>query len=829
MSETETEITPVHRWHFFRAGGVDQVSLRDQDDVRALDTLDQKLWVALAMPAHNVGIEPETLALIDINNDGRIRVRDVLDAIKWADATFKSLDIALKGADEVELSGLKDDKVIAAAKRMLKDLGKPDATSISVIDANEVSKAFANTVLNGDGIVIPASADDDVDLTRTIEDIIVCAGEMIDRSGKPGADQAKADLFFAAVDERIAWIRRGTDDVLLPIGSDTAAASDAVRAVFEKLDDYFTRCRVAAFDPRGAAALGPSDAELTALATRSLTAIDEDLAKLPIGRVDPSGRLSLDAINPAWAARMATFQSAAITPLIGPRTVLTAADLAAIADKLAVYEAWRVSEPKTMVDALDPAWLLRLSNTKARAKLKTLIAADFELAAEYEQIASVSKAVRLNRDLGKLLRNFVNFSDFYSKQKAVFQAGTLYLDARAMRLCVPVADVAKHAALAVSADAFLLYCELSREDPPGTKTVRSIAAALTNGDGDNVFVGRNGIFYDNEGKDWDATITKVIGNPISIREAFWTPYKKLVKIVEDNITKRAAAADATGAEKLAQSGGALNVAEKPAVAPPSKKIDLGTVAAIGVAIGGIGTLFGALFATMFGLGPWIPLGFMGLILLISGPSMLLAWLKLRRRNLGPILDANGWAINNRAKINVTFGAALTELAKLPKNSYRTIDDPFADKKSPWKLYVAFVLFLILLGTWYVGRLDKYLPERIRSTTVLGEHAPAYEHPPKPPAAGSGSGSAGAGSGSAGAGSAKGSAAPAVGSGSAAAPPVPAPPTGSYMLVPVPAPTPTPAPPVRAPAPPVRAPAPTPNPTPAPVPVPSPTPAPNPNP
>src|SRR5205807_7196019 len=120
---------------------------------------------------------------------------------------------------------------------------------------------------------------------------------------------------------------------------------------------------------------------------------------------------------------------------------------------------------------------------------------------------------------------------------------------------------------------------------------------------------------------------------------------------------------------------------------------LGTVAAIGVAIGGIGTLVGALLGTMFGLGKWLPVGLVGLILLISGPAMLLAWLKLRRRNLGPILDANGWAINGRARINVSFGAAMTELPRLPAGAKRSLDDPFADKKTHWKLYVFLVLVL----------------------------------------------------------------------------------------------------------------------------------------
>src|SRR5205085_11667616 len=109
----------------------------------------------------------------------------------------------------------------------------------------------------------------------------------------------------------------------------------------------------------------------------------------------------------------------------------------------------------------------------------------------------------------------------------------------------------------------------------------------------------------------------------------------------------------------------------PAAAPvPPKKIDVGTVAAIGVAIGGIGALVTGILAAFLGLGLWMPIGFIALLLMISAPSMLLAWLKLRQRNLGPILDANGWAVNGRARINVPFGTALTLLAKQPEGSKR---------------------------------------------------------------------------------------------------------------------------------------------------------------
>ena len=64
-------------------------------------------------------------------------------------------------------------------------------------------------------------------------------------------------------------------------------------------------------------------------------------------------------------------------------------------------------------------------------------------------------------------------------------------------------------------------------------------------------VGRNGIFYDRKGRDWDATITKIVDNPISLRQAFWSPYKKFVRMIEEQVAKRAAAAEAASTARLA--------------------------------------------------------------------------------------------------------------------------------------------------------------------------------------------------------------------------------------------------------------------------------------
>ncbi|MCE9634073.1 MAG: hypothetical protein K8T90_00070, partial [Planctomycetes bacterium] len=147
-------------------------------------------------------------------------------------------------------------------------------------------------------------------------------------------------------------------------------------------------------------------------------------------------------------------------------------------------------------------------------------------------------------------------------------------------------DGGKHASLAGMAKAYLAYCDCSR--PSGEKL--TIAAAFTGGDSDFLMVGRNGIFYDRKGRDWDATITKVVENPISIRQAFWAPYKKLVRLIEEQAAKRAAAADAEADAKIAAAAATAANADKAVKPAEPKKIDIGTVAALGVAFGAIGTL-----------------------------------------------------------------------------------------------------------------------------------------------------------------------------------------------------------------------------------------------
>ncbi len=667
-------MTPTkHTWRFFRAGGSDQVALETADDLRNLRQLDPTLWVALACPVKGLEYDERTLAMMDSDGDGRIRIPEVLAAVEWACAQLSDPAVLYKGGDlalaSITESSDEGQRLRASAREILKSLGKPDATHISVADTMEKAKVFSQSRFNGDGVV-SLEIIDDAAVKAVAEAVIATVGGATDRSGRVGVSQESLDAFFTECSAYVAWFDRSATEAtsLLPLGDATVPAYAALQAVRAKVDDYFARCRVAAFDARATAAMNRDEAAYAALAAKSMAAAAGEVADFPLATVAAGRPLPLDTgVNPAWAAAMATFVERVVRPVLGAREVLTEADWATITARFAAYAAWEADKHGAKVESLGIARLREILASKARSVLNGLIAEDAAVAPAMNAIDNVERLARYHRDLVGLLNNFVAFRDFYGRERpSVFQVGTLYLDGRRADLCVRVDDAGKHAALAGLAKCYLAYCDCTR--PSGEKL--TIAAAFTGGDSDNLMVGRNGVFYDRKGRDWDATITKVVENPISIQQAFWAPYKKLVRLIEEQVAKRAAAGEAAADAKVsaaATTTATLDQQKPPAETP--KKIDVGTVAALGVAVGAIGafvtTVIGYLTG-VFKLPFWqVCLVFAGIVLAISLPSMAIAWLKLRQRNLGPILDANGWAVNGRVKMNVPFGAKLTQVGHVP--------------------------------------------------------------------------------------------------------------------------------------------------------------------
>lgn len=712
-----------YEWKFSTVGGATRVSIESGEDLKHLAELDQKLWTVLSCPVKGLELDEATLSLMDTDHDGKIRVQEVLESVQWLLKVIKNPDMLLCQDNFIPLSAINQEdadgkKLYNSAKQILSNLGL-NKDSISITDTADSMAIFAQTKFNGDGIITENSADEPA-LRTLITDIISCMGAKVDRSGADGADAEQIEEFYTQCADYKVWMQAGEDDKehVFPYGDNTEAALNAYMAVKDKVEDFFMRCKLIAFSSETSSVLDVSVAKVEAISDKNLSACAEEIASFPLARVNAACELPVqEGINPAWQLAFATFKSLILDVDYAGKNTITEQDWQAIVAKLAVYTAWKADKKGEKAEPLGMDRVNEILAAEAKADLLLLVDKDKQLEEEANEIASVDKLLHLYRDIYTLIKNFVTFADFYNKDrntKAVFQAGTLYIDQRSCDMCVRVSDMPKHNAMAADSGMFLIYCDCTSKQKNQTMT---IVAAMTQGDVDELVVGKNAIFYDRNGLDWDAVVTKIIDNPISIKQAFWSPYRKCSRFINEQVSKFASekdnkmTSDLTG--KISDAG--TNITDTTAKEQPKEKTAkafdmskfLGLFAVIGMALGTICGFLLQLVEGFAGLVWWkMILALVAIVLIISGPSMLLAWLKLRKRNLSPLLNANGWAINAKALVNIPFGVTLTQMARYPKV---TIADPFAEKGVPvWRklLYVIVLLAGIFAALYFTNTLAK---------------------------------------------------------------------------------------------------------------------------
>ncbi|MBO6060272.1 MAG: hypothetical protein J6P67_09045, partial [Bacteroidaceae bacterium] len=404
--------------------------------------------------------------------------------------------------------------------------------------------------------------------------------------------------------------------------------------------------------------------------------------------------LPLDGrINPVWQDTFDKLVKLALEKEFAGASEISEEQWNAFTAKLSPYEAWLGQKAGAEVESLGIDQVDAILKADRKADLLKIIDEDKALESESLSIDEVAKLLHLYRDFYTFLCNFVSFRDFYDPDgKAIFQAGELYIDERCCELCIKVPDMGPHATATGLSGMFILYCNCVDKITGNTMI---IAAVMTDGDVSDLREGKHGLFYDRKGVEWDATVFKIVENPISIRQAFWAPYNKIGRYIETTIEKRAAEKDS---KVMADMTAKVDSAGKDGAAAAEKKkpFDIaafaGIFAAIGLAVSGLASAWAKMSDSVsdWSLWKWL-IVVVAIMLVISGPSMILAWLKIRKRNLSPLLNANGWAINASVKVNITFGATLTEIGKSP---LKAEPDPFADKKPWWKKVLG---WLVILG------------------------------------------------------------------------------------------------------------------------------------
>lgn len=722
-----------YKWRFSTIGGGTRVVVSSGNDIAHLDELDQKLWTVLSCPVEGLDIDRRTLDFLDTDKDGKIRVNEVVAAAKWLTGVLNNPDILLGGVDSIPVSCIDSNneegaRLLASAKQILANLGKKGQEEISVADSSDTVAIFAKTRFNGDGIVTVESTDDET-LKGIIQNVIDTIGSCVDRSGAAGIDADQVEAFYTACADYAAWqeARKADEAAIMPYGEDTDAALDAYEALKDKVADHFMRCKLAAFDSDTTAVLDVPVASIEAISSNNLAASAE-IETYPIARVNAECLLPLEGgINPAWDARFKAYKTLVLDKEFHDRKAISEAEWNAAAGKLSAYAAWKAAKKGNSVESLGIDSINEILKGDRKSDILDLIAKDKALEAESASIDAVDKLTHYVRDFYKLLKNYVTFSDFYGSYKgdvkAVFQCGNLYIDQRCLDLCVNIADMGKQVDVAALSGMYLIYCTCVSK--VAGKSM-NIVAVLTDGDVDNLRVGMNAVFYDNNGLDYDATVTKIVDNPISIRQAFWTPYRKCARMIEEQIAKSAAKKDAKVMEDMNAKVTTTEIPKTKEEVELTKSrkeaFDIakfaGIFAAIGLALGAIGSVLTAVITGFLKLEVWqMVLVVVAILLVISGPSMFLAWLKLRKRNLAPVLNSNGWAINSNVLVNTRFGATLTHLADVPVVKMK---DPFGEKKHVFRKIVIWLLVILGVIAYAVYKTGKtaYVIDLIKNLIAL---------------------------------------------------------------------------------------------------------------
>ena len=469
---------------------------------------------------------------------------------------------------------------------------------------------------------------------------------------------------------------------------------------------------------------GEAQLNVADIADESIRSVAEKIAT--------DGVVTLDAVRAAIGAVAVETQAVPEAPYSGEVTAAYKACKDAYAQYFATARMQALGLATLPADAAVPGMTEEAFGEMGKkiadyeAEKAAIEGANAKLLADAQaQYRPLEKLLLLTRDFYALLRNYVSFQDFYARRGkallgraakgetpwAIFQAGTLVIDQRACNLCLRVNDAAKHNAQAPASGIFLVYCNCTHK--PTGQTMQ-IVAAVTVGDIKNLKVGKNALFYDRLGRDWDAEVTKIIDNPISIGQAFWSPYRKLGDWITNLINKSAAEKETKSFNDMTTKLQS-DMAAKPADDKAPEKVQAfdiakfaGIFAAIGMAVGYIGSFFTSLATGIKGLGWWQSLlALVALLLVVSGPSMVLAWLKLRKRNLAPLLNANGWAINADALVNAMFGSSLTEQAQFPMMK---LVDPYAPVKKisaggKWAIAISVIVAVVAIALFVLWLLD----------------------------------------------------------------------------------------------------------------------------
>ncbi len=694
-----TSQTRDERMAFSLYGNAPHLRLEAASDLEKALVLDEAHWVATSAPVDTFNTDPAFLSLLDANGDGRISCHDVRDAIRWLLSVLSDLSGVSDASSTLRLSAVNREtaegtNIVGAADKVLAKIGRPGAEEISLAELRKVKQQSEAVPISESGVVLPDAADEP-EIQQFIRDILATAGGVPHPSGNLGVDTDTLNRFLQAVKGFLNWQALGqipadsqrTD--IMPLGKQTAAAYAALTPLKAKLDQYFAQSLALVLDDRFSQNMGWTETELQSLDLDDPAVIEEVLQKAPLAKATSERTLNLAAaINPFYAERIEIFFQETVKPVLGERQTLNAREWQELRLIFSAHENWLQSKSGAMVEPLGTEKLQAYLEPRYAKIVADLIADSRGTAIIMDNLRLTEKLLLFQCHLLRFANNFVSFPELYdTRARALFELGSLVMDGRRFNFAVRVANRAEHVNVAKTSSLCVLYATVMPKDG---RPAYEVSAPVTSGSKGNLCLGKRGVFYDVEGRENDARILDIIENPISFWEALLSPFKRIGKLLSGKIEAWTTAAgtklETTTSSAFTQVGQPLP--STPTAPAPAGSGATGMLMGAGVATAALGSAT-AYIAKTLAETSWLAIltGVLGAVLLVLIPIGIIAFFKLRRRDLSAILEGSGWAINARMRLTSKQGRFFTQHPKYP-----------AGAKGIGRLFWRRVLWLVLALT-----------------------------------------------------------------------------------------------------------------------------------
>jgi hypothetical protein len=706
---------------FRNFGGIYQFMINDEDDLAQIDALDPARWAATSAPLHDLHCDPAFLAYIDAEATGRVRVGQIVAARDWLFARLARRSVVKGRLEAIPVEAIQSsgagEPPRAAALRVNREQKAADATRIALADVRALKASFPTILANGDGVVPPAVVPEP-EVAAFIQDVIATVGSVKDRGGVDGVDGALLDAFRAKGQAWLDWRAKAREAAVW--GDDTAAAAELVARLDAKIEAYFLHADLVRQEAPAAGLQKLTEEAFRALSARDAEAIEGYLRGSPLATPDPRGVLALDAVGALYRDDVGALRDKVLPRALGvPVRELTRDTWRKAKAVFDGYAAWAAAKPAEPFDALGEEKLKVYLAGPLPARVTHYLELDKAAAPEVAQVDELEKLLLYVRWLVELVNNFVNFSAIYLPQEtSLVETGSLVIDGRRLEFCAKVLDRAAHKAVATESLIFLVYARISEKQGGASFEV---VAPVTGGEKGRLRVGKRGIFIDTKGVEWDSQIVEVVENPISVREAMFAPFRRASKFVNDKIeayfgsasdaqqaglqTSTAAATEQAqqGAEAAAARAAAATPEAARAAGTPREGLNVNTlILGGGIALAGIGAVLASLFGALKTSAGWAILA--ALVAAVLALSALNAWLKLRKRDMSVLLEANGWAVNVNTRISRRIAKVFAFTPELPKGATLDTADMLPESKDEegsggTLLLLVALAALVALG-WY---------------------------------------------------------------------------------------------------------------------------------